>query len=317
MKVSKTLLLGASGLVGQAFQRIEERPHSLLLTPSHTELDLIEQEAVTKYFERCHPDQVILAAARVGGIQANSQFPAEFIYENLMMEANVIHQAWLQGVQDLLYFGSTCMYPQFCVQPMREEELLTGPLEPTSEPYALAKLAGLRLCESYNRQYGTRYRTVLPTNLYGPHDNFHPEHSHVIPALLQRFHLAKQEGQPVVTIWGSGKAARAFLYVDDLVEACFFLENFPGVLGPINVGSSQEVTIGDLAETLREVVGYSGELNFDRSKPDGMPLKKVDSSKLDQLGWRSTTSLREGLVQTYAWYLQQLELPSSERTLHS
>lgn len=316
MTVSKTLLLGASGLVGQAFQRsIGERQNSLLLTPSHTELELTEQEAVTKYFERCHPDQVILAAARVGGIQANSQFPAEFIYENLMMEANVIHQAWRQGVQDLLYFGSTCMYPRLCVQPMREEELLTGPLEPTSEPYALAKLAGWKLCESYNREYGTRYRTVLPTNLYGPHENFHPEHSHVIPALLQRFHLAKLEGKPTVTIWGSGEAAREFLYVDDLVEACLFLEDFPEVLGPINIGSSQEVTIRELAETVREVVGYSCELNFDRSKPDGMPLKKVDTSKLDQLGWHSTTTLREGLEKTYAWYLQELQLPSSERKL--
>lgn len=313
---NQILLLGASGLVGQAFQRsIDERHYNLLLTPSHTELDLTNQALVTEYFERCRPDQVILAAARVGGIQANSQFPAEFIYENLMMEANVIHQAWRQGVQDLLYFGSTCMYPRLCTQPMREEELLTGPLEPTNEPYALAKLAGWKFCESYNRQYGTRYRTVLPTNLYGPHDNFHPEHSHVIPALLQRFHLAKLEGQPVVTIWGSGQAQREFLYVDDLVEACLFLEDFPEALGPINIGSSQEVTIRELAETVREIVGYSGELNFDQSKPDGMLLKKVDSSKLDQLGWHSTTTLREGLEKTYAWYLQELQLPSIETRL--
>lgn len=299
MKVSKTLLLGASGLVGQTFQRsIGERHHNLLLTPSHTELDLTQQAAVTEYFEGYRPDQVILAAARVGGIQANSEFPAEFIYENLMMEANVIHQAWRQGVQDLLYFGSTCMYPRLCTQPMREEELLTGPLEPTNEPYALAKLAGWKLCESYNRQYGTCYRTVLPTNLYGSHDNFHPEHSHVIPALLQRFHLAKLEGQPAVTIWGSGQAQREFLYVDDLVEACLFLKDFPELLGPINIGSSQEVTIRELTETVCEVVGYSGELKFDRSKPDGMPLKKVDTNKLDQLGWRSTTSLCDGLEET-------------------
>ena len=232
-----------------------------------------------------------------------------------MMEANVIHQAWRQEVQDLLYFGSTCMYPRLCPQPMREEELLTGPLEPTNESYALAKLAGWKLCESYNRQYGTRYRTVLPTNLYGPHDNFHPEHSHVIPALLQRFHLAKLEGQPAVTIWGSGQAQREFLYVDDLVEACLFLEDFPEVLGPINIGSNQEVIIRELAETVCEVVGYAGELIFDRSKPDGMPLKKIDTNKLDQLGWRPTTSLREGLEETYAWYLQELQLPSSERKL--
>ena len=316
MKASKTLLLGTSGLVGQAFQQtLEERSQDLLLTPSHTELDLTEQAAVTEYVERFRPEQVILAAARVGGIQANSQLPAEFIYENLMMEANVIHQSWQQGVQDLLYFGSTCMYPRLCAQPMREEELLTGPLEPTNEPYAMAKLAGWKLCEGYNRQYGTRYRTVLPTNLYGPHDNFHPEHSHVIPALLKRFHLAKLEGQPVVTIWGSGQAQREFLFVDDLVEACLFLEDFPDVLGPINIGSSQEVSIRELAETVCEVVGYSGELNFDRSKPDGMPLKKVDYSKVDQLGWRPNTSLRDGLEKTYAWYLQELQLPSSERRL--
>jgi len=218
---------------------------------------------------------------------------------------------------DLLFFGSTCMYPRLCAQPMRESELLSGRLEPTNEPYALAKLAGWKLCESYNRQYGTRYRTVLPTNLYGPHDNFHPVHSHVVPALLQRFHMAKEAGLPFVEIWGSGNAKREFLFVDDLVEACRFLGDCPEEQGPINVGSKQEVSIRELAETVREVVDYSGELVFDKSKPDGMPLKKVDTSQLDQLGWHSTTSLQVGLEKTYAWYIQELELPSSERRLRS
>ena len=319
MKVTgRTLLLGASGLVGQAFQRKWQSAAEVsLTTPAHLELDLISQAAVSEFLARIQPAQLILAAAKVGGIQANSQFPAEFIYENLMIETNVIHQAWQHGVMDLLFFGSTCMYPRLCAQPMRESELLSGRLEPTNEPYALAKLAGWKLCESYNRQYGTRYRTVLPTNLYGPHDNFHPVHSHAVPALLQRFHMAKAEGLPFVEIWGSGNAKREFLFVDDLVEACRFLGDCPEEQGPINIGSKQEVSIRELAETVREVVDYSGELVFDKSKPAGMPLKKVDTSQLDQLGWHSTTSLQVGLEKTYAWYLQELELPSSERRLRS
>ena len=285
-----------------------------LITRTSAELDLTNQQAVRDFFQAECPDQVILAAARVGGIVANNSYPAQFIYENLMIECNVIHQAYAAGVTKLLQLGSSCIYPREAPQPMREDALLTGVLEPTNEPYAVAKIAGIKLCESYNRQYGTDYRSVMPTNLYGPGDNFHPENSHVLPALIRRFHAAAQEGAEEVVVWGSGKPMREFLHVDDMAAASLFVagldretyerETEP-MLSHINVGSGSDVTIRELAEIVARVTGFTGRLIFDATKPDGTMRKLMDVSRLDRLGWRASIPLEAGITETYHWYLAQ------------
>lgn len=285
-----------------------------LITRTSAELDLTDQAQVADFMQAERPDRVILAAAKVGGIIANNSYPAQFIYENLMIEANVIHQAYAAGVSKLLQLGSSCIYPKLADQPMAEDALLTGTLEPTNEPYAIAKIAGIKLCESYNRQYGTDYRSVMPTNLYGPGDNFHPENSHVLPALILRFHKAVQEGAEAVTIWGSGKPMREFLHVDDMAAASLFAmdldediyqrETRP-MLSHINVGSGTDVTIRELAETVARVTGFTGQLVFDASKPDGAPRKLMDVSRLARLGWTASIGLDQGIAGTYDWFLSQ------------
>ncbi len=285
-----------------------------LITRTSAELDLTNQQAVHDFFQAERPDQVILAAARVGGIVANNSYPAQFIYENLMIECNVIHQAHQAGVQKLLQLGSSCIYPRMAAQPMAEDALLTGTLEPTNEPYAIAKIAGIKLCESYNRQHGTDYRSVMPTNLYGPGDNFHPENSHVLPALIRRFHAAAQEGAEEVVIWGTGTPMREFLHVDDMAQASLFVmdldkdtydrETDP-MLSHINVGTGTDVSIADLARMVAEVTGFRGRLGFDTSKPDGTPKKLMDVSRLARLGWSASIPLEQGLRETYAWFLAQ------------
>lgn len=280
---------------------------------THGELDLTDAAAVRRFYQSEKPEVVFLAAARVGGIHANNTFPGEFIYQNLAIQTNVIHEAWRHGVQDLVYFGSGCMYPKLCEQPMREEALLTGALEPTNEPYAVAKIAGMSMCLSYNRQYQTNYRVLIPTNLYGIEDNFHPDEAHVIPAILRRFHAARERGDESISIWGTGQARREFLCVDDMVEGCFFLLEHYKENKPINIGFGTDVSIAELAETVKEVVGFKGRLEFDTSKPDGMPRKLVDSTRMEQLGWKANTFLREGLASVYAWYLDKLKHPEGAR----
>ena len=287
-----------------------------LLFRTHAELDLTDQVSVRGFFEKEKPDQVYLAAAKVGGIHANNSYPAEFIYQNLMIEANIIHEAWRVGVQKLLFLGSSCIYPKLASQPMGENALLTGPLEPTNEPYAIAKIAGIKLCESYNRQYGeshgTDYRSVMPTNLYGPGDNYHPENSHVIPAMIRRFHEAKEAGAPVVMLWGTGTPCREFLYVDDMAAASIhvmhldkatFEAHTTPMQSHINVGSGQEVTIRELAGTIATVIGYEGSIAFDAAKPDGSPRKLMDSGRLNNLGWQPKVGLEEGLALAYQDFL--------------
>jgi len=285
-----------------------------LITRTSGELDLTDQVQVRDFMQTEKPDQVILAAAKVGGIIANNTYPAQFIYENLMIECNVIHQAYAAGVTKLLQLGSSCIYPREAPQPMREDALLTGTLEPTNEPYAVAKIAGIKLCESYNRQYGTDYRSVMPTNLYGPGDNFHPENSHVLPALIRRFHEAAGRGDAEVVVWGSGKPMREFLHVDDMAAASLFVMGLDPetyqretqeMLSHINVGSGTDVTIRELAETVARVTGYKGALVFDDSKPDGAPRKLMDVSRLARLGWTASTGLEDGIAGTYQWFLDQ------------
>lgn len=310
---SKVYIAGHRGLVGSAIvRRLESRGFDNLLTRTHKELDLTSQAAVQDFFAEQQPDYVILAAAKVGGIHANNTYPAEFIYQNMMIEANVIDAAYRNGVQRLLFLGSTCIYPKAVAQPMREDALLTDVLEPTNEPYALAKIAGIKLCESYNRQYGTDFRSVMPTNLYGINDNFHPENSHVIPALMRRFHEAKLNGDSEVLVWGSGNAMREFLYVDDMAAASLYvlelddgtyLANTKPMLSHINVGTGVDVTIREMAETMKRVVGFQGELKFDASKPDGAPRKLIDVSRLSSMGWNYSVDLEDGLKRTYEWYL--------------
>lgn len=304
-------------MVGSAIiRRLAQEGQSTIITRTHAELDLTEQTAVRDFFAEEKPDQVYLAAAKVGGIHANNTYPAEFIYQNLMIEANIIHSAFLAGTKKLLFLGSSCIYPKLARQPMREEALLTDTLEPTNEPYAVAKIAGIKLCESYNRQYGQShgisYRSVMPTNLYGKGDNYHPENSHVIPAMLRRFHVAKQTKAPFVTIWGTGTPLREFLYVDDMAAACCHVMNLDDaiykqhtqdMLSHINVGSGHDLSIAELAETIRDVVGYKGELEFDTSKPDGTPRKLMDSSRLNKLGWQAQINLKDGLTRTYQDFL--------------
>lgn len=307
---------GHRGLVGSAIVRaLGAADNAEIVTRSHDELELTDQAQVREFFRSEGIDQVYLAAARVGGIHANHTYPAEFIYDNLMVQANVVHEAWRAGVRKLLFLGSSCIYPRLAAQPIREEYLMNGMLEPTNEPYAMAKIAGIKLCESYNRQYGTDYRSVMPTNLYGPGDNYHPENSHVIPALLRRFHEAKANAAPEVVIWGSGKPMREFLYVDDMAAASVHVmalapEAYAAATDPmhshINVGTGQDVTIAELARLVGQTVGYQGEIVFDASKPDGTPRKLLDVSKLAALGWRASTPLAEGLERAYRAYLAHL-----------
>jgi len=315
----KIYVAGHRGMVGGAIlrqlQRRKDTEEELtLITRASADLDLTNQAAVQDFMLTERPDQVILAAAKVGGIIANNSYPAQFIYENLMMECNVIHQAYAAGVTKLLQLGSSCIYPKLAPQPMAEDALLTGVLEPTNEPYAIAKIAGIKLCESYNRQYGVDYRSVMPTNLYGPGDNFHPENSHVLPAMIRRFHEAVQNGTKEVAIWGTGTPMREFLHVDDMAAASLFVMDLPSetykretqeMLSHINVGSGVDVTIRELAETVAHVVGYTGNLTFDATKPDGAPRKLMDVSRLTRLGWAYSIPLEDGIRSTYSWFLKQ------------
>jgi len=306
---------GHQGLVGSAIVRLLSlQGFSNILLRTHEQLDLTDQLAVHTFFQTEKPDYVILAAAKVGGIYANNNYPADFIYQNLMIEINVIHSAYKSNVKRLLFLGSTCIYPKKAKQPMSEDALLTGTLESTNEPYALAKISGIKLCESYNRQYDTDFRSVMPTNLYGINDNFHPENSHVIPGLMRRFHEAKINQNPRVTIWGTGNAMREFLYVDDMAEAALFVlnldiqtyrENTLPMLSHINIGTGEDITIREVAETIKKIIGYDGTLVFDTTKPDGTPRKLVDTSRLSSMGWSFNTGLEEGLEKTYEWFLRQ------------
>ena len=317
MSKQRVFVAGHRGMVGSAIVRqLEQRADVELVLRDRTQLDLLDSNAVQAFFRDNQIDQVYLAAAKVGGIVANNTYPAEFIYQNLMIEANIIHAAHLSGVKKLLFLGSSCIYPKLAKQPITESELLQGTLEPTNEPYAIAKIAGIKLCESYNRQYGRDYRSVMPTNLYGPHDNFHPSNSHVIPALIRRFHEAKLASAPEVVVWGSGTPMREFLHVDDLAEAVVHLQNIPQeryasetepMRSHINVGTGTDVTIRELAETLVKVIGYEGKLVFDTTKPDGTPRKLMDVSRLARLGWQARISLQGGLQETYAWFLAHLD----------
>lgn len=300
---------GHNGMVGSAIIRqLEKDKNNRIITAERRDLDLTNQQAVNEFFQAHQIDRVYLAAAKVGGIHANNEYPAEFIYENLMIEANIIHAAHQNDIQKLLFLGSSCIYPKNAEQPMKEEALLTGILESTNEPYAIAKIAGIKLCESYNRQYDRDYRSVMPTNLYGPNDNYHPENSHVIPALIRRFHEAKEKGDEQVIAWGSGKPKREFLYVDDMAEACVFVMNIDvpsyqaqtqPMLSHLNVGSGVDCSISELVKTVAEVVEYKGYIVFDTSKPDGAMRKLMDSHQLSKLGWHATTSLKDGLYETY------------------
>ena len=305
---------GHRGMVGSAIvRRLQALGYRNILTAGRDVVDLVDQQAVQRFFDERAIDQVYLAAARVGGIHANNTYPAEFIYQNLMIEANLVHAAHAHGVQRLLFLGSSCIYPKLAEQPMREEALLTGVLEPTNEPYAIAKIAGIKLCESYNRQYGRDFRSVMPTNLYGPGDNYHPENSHVIPALLLRFHEAVQRGDCEVVTWGSGTPRREFLHVDDMAAACVHVmeldeavlrDHTRPMLSHINVGTGEDCTIRELAETVARVTGFTGRLVFDTDKPDGAPRKLLDVSRLAALGWRPQIGLEEGLRDAYAWYVE-------------
>lgn len=313
MTKQRVFVAGHRGMVGSAIVRqLEQRADIELVLRDRAQLDLLDSNAVQAFFRDNQIDQVYLAAAKVGGIVANNTYPAEFIYQNLMIEANIIHAAHLSGVQKLLFLGSSCIYPKLAKQPITESELLQGTLEPTNEPYAIAKIAGIKLCESYNRQYGCDYRSVMPTNLYGENDNFHPENSHVIPALLRRFHEAKLRGDAEVVVWGSGKPMREFLYVDDMAAASVhvmeldnatYQANTQPMLSHINVGTGVDCTIRELAETMAKVVGFTGQVVFDSTKPDGTPRKLLDVSRLADLGWRYAISLEQGLAKTYQWFL--------------
>jgi GDP-L-fucose synthase len=309
----KIFVAGHRGMVGSAIVRqLEASGHTNIITRTRSELDLTNQQAVVDFFQHEKIDQVYLAAAKVGGIVANNTYPADFIYENLMIQCNIIHSAHLANIQQLLFLGSSCIYPKLAEQPMQETVLLTGTLEETNEPYAVAKIAGIKLCESYNRQYGRDYRSVMPTNLYGAHDNFHPENSHVIPALLRRFHEAKLNNDKEVIAWGSGKPMREFLYVDDMANASIHVmnldkatydENTEPMLSHINVGTGVDCTIRELVETIATVVGFEGEIKFDATKPDGAPRKLMNVDRLKSLGWEYSVDLEKGLALAYQWFL--------------
>ncbi|MDP1522645.1 MAG: GDP-L-fucose synthase [Methylotenera sp.] len=316
---AKIYIAGHRGLVGSALMRqLTAQGYNNVVTRTHAELDLTNQQLVADFFESEKPEYVILAAAKVGGIHANNTYPAEFIHENLAIQSNVIHQSYLAGVKRLLFLGSSCIYPRDCPQPIKEEYLLTGPLEPTNRPYALAKIAGIEMCWSYNRQYGTQYLAAMPTNLYGAGDNYHPENSHVIPAMIRRLHEAKINNQPTVAIWGTGTPRREFLYSDDMAEACLYLMNLPdeqfkpllasdrndGLPPLVNIGTGVDVTIKELAELVRSVVGYNGALEFDSTKPDGTMRKLMDVSFMQSLGWKAKSQLLQGMQRAYADYLK-------------
>ena len=304
---------GHNGMVGSAIVRqLKKNDENIIITRSSAELDLTNQSEVADFFKSIEINEVYLAAAKVGGIHANNTYPAEFIYENLMIESNVIHQAYSAGVKKLLFLGSSCIYPRMTEQPIRESALLTGALEQTNEPYAIAKIAGIKLCESYNRQYGVDFRSVMPTNLYGPNDNFHPENSHVLPALIRRFHEAKENGYSEVTVWGSGNPKREFLHVDDMASASLYVMGLPkrsykkyttSMASHINVGTGVDCSIKELVKVIADIVGYNGEILFDVSKPDGTPRKLMNTSLLEKMGWTSSINLKSGVENTYDWFL--------------
>jgi len=315
---TKIYVAGHRGLVGSAIVRhLTAAGCSNLVLRTRSELDLLDQSGVQSFFKQEQPEIVVLAAAKVGGILANSTYPAEFIYENLMIESNIIHSSFQSGVKRLLFLGSSCIYPKLAGQPMKEEYLLTGTLEPTNDAYAVAKIAGIKMCESYNRQYGTGYLSVMPTNLYGPGDNFDLENSHVLPALIRKFHEAKESSLASVTVWGTGSPRREFLHVDDMADACVYLLGLEGdrykeiiaTLEPclINIGMGKDITIRELAEMVKEVVGFGGEIVYDTGKPDGTPRKLLDTTRMDALGWKAAISLRDGIEQTYQWFRDQLK----------
>ena len=302
-KQNKIYVAGHRGLVGSAIVRVlQAQGYNNLILRAHKELDLLDQKTVTDFFQKEKPEYIFLAAAKVGGILANKTYPADFIYQNLQVQNNVIHNSYLHGVRKLLFLGSSCIYPRNCPQPIKEEYLLTGPLEPTNEPYAIAKIAGIKMCQSYNRQYGANFISVMPTNLYGPNDNFDLENSHVLPALIRKFHEAKINNQNEVVVWGTGAAKREFLHVDDLAEACVFLMNNYDSSEIINIGAGEDVTIKELAEMIKEVIGFTGDIMWDATKPDGTPRKLLDVSKLHNLGWKHRINLGEGLKMAYEWY---------------
>jgi len=315
---SKIFVAGHRGLVGSAImRRLQAEGCKNLVLRTHNELDLIDQSEVRFFFEQERPEIVVLAAAKVGGIMANFTYPGEFIYENLMIQSNIIHWSQKAGVKRLLFLGSACIFPKLAPQPMKEEYLLTGPLEPTNDAYAMAKIAGIKMCESYNRQFGTHYLSVMPNNLYGPGDNFDLEKSHVIPALIRKFHEARESGAPEVVVWGTGSPRREFLYVDDMADACVKLLGLPDAkyrelvenLKPclINIGMGKDITIRELAELVKEIVGFDGKIVFDTSKPDGTPQKLLDISRMDELGWKAKVTLRQGIADTYGWYKEQVK----------
>lgn len=317
MSQKRIYVAGHRGMVGSAICRqLSQQDNVELVVRTHEQLDLTSQSDVTAFFAEEKIDQVYLAAAKVGGIHANNTFPAEFIYQNLMIECNIIHAAHMIGINKLLFLGSSCIYPKYAEQPMQESALLTGVLEATNEPYAVAKIAGIKLCESYNRQYGRDYRSVMPTNLYGVHDNFHPQNSHVIPALMRRFHEAKESGASKVVVWGTGTPMREFLYVDDMAAASIhvmnldektYQDNTQPMLSHINVGTGVDCTIREMAETMATVVGFHGKVVFDTSKPDGTPRKLMDVTRLQNLGWQYNFSLHDGLALTYKWFLDNID----------
>ena len=306
-KNAKIYVAGHRGMVGSAIvRRMTDLGYANVVTRSHAELDLTNQQAVTDFLSTERPDYIFMAAAKVGGIQANNIYRAEFLYQNLMIEANIVHAAWQAGIKRMLFLGSSCIYPRDCPQPIREDYLLTGPLEQTNEPYAIAKIAGVKLCESYNRQYGTSYVSAMPTNLYGPNDNYDLANSHVLPALIRKAHEAKLRGDSTYTVWGSGRPMREFLHVDDMANACLFLMEDETITdGLFNVGTGTDVTIRELAETVMDVVGFKGDIVFDASKPDGTPRKLLDVSRLKERGWTAKIGLREGIALAYADFLSK------------
>lgn len=305
-KEDKIYIAGHNGMVGSSIVRkLEQEGFSNLITRSSKELNLINQADVLAFFEENKPDYVFLAAAKVGGIQANNTYKGDFLYDNLMIQTNVIHAAHTYGVKKLLFLGSSCIYPKFAQQPISEDSLLTGTLEPTNEPYAIAKIAGIKLCDAYRDQYGANFISAMPTNLYGPNDNYDLSNSHVLPAMIRKFHEAKNNGGKEVVVWGTGKPMREFLYVDDLAEACYFLMENYNEPGAINVGTGSDITIADLARLVKKIVGFEGEIVFDTSKPDGTPKKQLDVSRINRLGWKATTELEAGIRKAYSSFLDQ------------
>lgn len=310
---SKIYVAGHKGLVGSAIvMNLESKGYFNIIGRSHQELDLMDQRAVRQFFEEVQPEYVFLAAAKVGGIMANMTYSAEFLYDNLMIQNNIINSAYKNGVKKLLFLASSCIYPREAPQPMKEEYLLTVKVEPTNEGYAIAKIAGLKLCEMYNRQYGTDYISVMPCNIYGIGDNFNPLRSHVVPALIRKFHEGKESGSPYVEVWGTGKARRELLFTDDLADACLYLMDTYSGNDFLNIGSGKDVSIAELTAIIKDVVGYDGDIKFDTSKPDGMPQKLMDVSKMADAGWTYKTSLHDGLMKTYKWYLEKYELFKEE-----